>query len=92
MAISNLFKNFSKKHLVSTSHIKNWCTRTKTEFNSLPQSESKEKGVVMIRVDHEKLADKGIHIVNMINDNVDGDHKPLIIIEIDLRLICVVFG
>ena len=37
-AISNLFGNFSKKHLISTSHIRNWCTRTKTEFSSLPQS------------------------------------------------------
>lgn len=78
--ISNLFGNFSKKHLVSTSHIRNWCTRTKTEFSSLPQSESKEKGVVMIRADHEKLADEGIHIVDLINDSVDQDHKPFVII------------
>ena len=78
--ISNMFGNFSKKHLVSTSHIRNWCTRTKTEFSSLPQSESKEKGVVMIRADHEKLADEGIHIVDLINDSVDQDHKPFVII------------
>ncbi len=80
ITIANLFANFSKKHLVSAGHIKNWCRRKGLDYNSHPQSESKDKVTILTAADHKRLVEEGVTIMDLINDSVEPDRSPFSLI------------
>jgi hypothetical protein len=49
VAVSNLFNNFRKSHVMSTAHIQSWCCRKGVDFCDHPQSVAgKGKSIVLV--------------------------------------------
>jgi hypothetical protein len=80
-AVHNLFTNFKKLHVVSTSHIKNWCRRKGVRFEDHLQSQvTRGKPVVLTPADHKHLVLKGIDIMDAVNASVGEDQKLFMVI------------
>jgi hypothetical protein len=66
--VHNLFSNFKKNHMCSTSHVKSWCFNKKVDFNEGKQAETRaKKTTIMITDDHKRVVKDGIHIVDSMN-------------------------
>jgi hypothetical protein len=79
--VHNLFTNFKKSHVVSTSHIKNWCRRKGVRFEDHPQSQAaRGKPVVLTLANYKHLVLKGIEIMDAMNASIGDDQKPFVVI------------
>jgi hypothetical protein len=78
-AMSNLFANFRKHHLHTQAHLRSFCRWYNLEYNDHPQSGTpKGQALVITKVEHEKLVEEGIEIVEEVNNTLlEVDEKTV---------------
>ena len=78
--VTNLFANFKKSHIMSLSHIKNWCRKKGVDFYNHPQSAVKGKAVILTVEDHRRLVKEGAQILEVVNTSANSDRPPFLLI------------
>lgn len=80
-SIDNLFNNFKNSHLVSASHVKNFCAAKNVNFQDYPQSVMKNgKALILTPADYRRMIDEGVQIVSSVNETLSEGQKPLTIV------------
>jgi hypothetical protein len=79
VAVSNLFSNFCKSHVMSTTHIRSWCCRKGVDFYDHLQSVfGKWKSLVMTLDDHKRAVKDGLDIMYHVNESTTSKNKPFL--------------
>ena len=66
--IENLFNNFRQSHVVSVSHVRNYCEAKHVNFEDHLWSESKNgRPITVTPEDHKQLIAEGVHIMEAVN-------------------------
>ena len=85
--IQNLFANFKKSHLHSALHIKQWCKRKEILYSDHPKKEgNKSKPLILTSVDHRRLVEEGVSILQSVNDSISTD-DPLFVVVGDVGVL-----
>ena len=81
-SVHNLFTNFKKSHMLTISHMNNWCHYKGLWFEDHSQSEaSKGKCIVITPQDHKRVVLKGIQILDDFNKDIDTENMTFIVIK-----------
>jgi hypothetical protein len=80
LAICNLFTNFKKSHLKTSTHIRNWCRKRGKDYNDHKKgSSSAKKSTTMSRLQQKQAIEVGLENVKIVNASVEeGD--PFVVI------------
>ena len=79
--IDNLFNNFRRSHIVSTSHIWNFCAAKNVNFDDHPQSEAKNgRPLTLTPEDHKRLIFEGVEILEGVNATLPDGHKKFTVL------------
>jgi hypothetical protein len=81
IAMTNLFTNFNKKHIMSQMHVKNWYHRKGIPFECMPVTRGKSsKLLVLSNGDHRNLVAQGVSVLSTFNSTfLEGCH-PLVLL------------
>ena len=84
--IDNLFNNFRRSHIVSTTHVRNFCVAKNVNFDDHPQYEAKNgRPLTLTPEDHKRLIFEGVEILEGVNDTLPDGHKKFTMLGINLR-------
>ena len=79
--IDNLFNNFRRSHIVSTSHVRNFCAAKNVNFDDHPQSEAKNgRPLTLTPEDHKRLISEGVEILEGVNAILPDGHKKFTVL------------
>ena len=80
--MTNLFTNFSKKHIMSQMHVKNWCRRKGIPFECMPVTRGKSsKLLVLTNSDHHNLVAQGVSILSTFNSTFPEGCHPFVLVD-----------
>jgi hypothetical protein len=77
----NLLNNFRRSHILSTTHIRNFCAAKNVDFDDHPQSEAKNgRPLTLTPEDHKRLISEGVEILEGVNVALPDGHKKFTVL------------
>lgn len=74
--IDNMFNNFRRSHIMSTTHVRDFCAAKNVNFDDHPQFEaSNGRPLTLTPEDHKRLIFRGVEILEGVNAALPDGHK-----------------